>query len=97
MAAAPPALADALPTNTKGSCSRASCHTGTDVSATSTAVYVHKGRPNIAAPSSPRRPIGRSHPVTSDADASPRAPPNTESTQLPTLIGDVGLKTRSML
>ena len=33
-----PALADALPANTKGSWRRASCQTGTEVSATSTAV-----------------------------------------------------------
>ena len=95
-AAAAPALADALAPKSHGSSRRASCQTGTAVFARSVPVYVESAGPTSAATVSAATLTGFSTPSSSSAAAVPDAVPETNRTQLPTLIGEVTLKTRSM-
>src|SRR3954462_6633400 len=95
---------NAEPAKTNGSSGHASCHDGTDVSASSTAVYVA----TPGATSADATPAGRLIVCTSPrsgggtsagssaAAASPAGSENAERIQVPTLIGDVGFATRSM-
>ncbi len=96
IAAAAPALAHALEPKTNGSSPRASLHTGIAVFASSAPVYVASGGPVANQPSSASRFSGRRMPIASRAAAPPPVTPETTSTQLPTLIGEVTLNTRSM-
>src|ERR1700675_2425378 len=52
--------------------------------------------PTSAAPAAAGAPPSGSRPVTAQAAAAADAPPNAEISQEPTLIGEVGLNTRSM-
>ena len=94
-ASAEPALIAEPAANTNGSSWRASCHTGIAVSATSTAVYVASAGPaNPAAwDTFPSRGIRPNH---VRATPSVIVAPAALRIHEPTLIGDVGLNTRSM-
>src|SRR3954452_18418560 len=92
------------PPKTNGSSGHASCHEGTDVSARSTAVYVASpgatsadatpaGR--LSACTRPRSGAG-TKPGASAAAARPAGRLNAVRIHVPTLIGEVGLATRSM-
>src|SRR6185436_21039147 len=87
----PPPLAAALPANTKGSWRRASCQTGIDVPETRTAVYVESAGPSTAAAAWPAARTRGRIPSSSHVPATPVTVPAPATTQLPTLIGDVGL------
>src|SRR3954469_21831931 len=95
---------NAEPAKTNGSSGHASCHDGTAVSASSTAVYVATpgatradatpaGRLNVSP--GPRSGRGTSA-GSAAAAASPAGSESAERIQVPTLIGDVGFATRSM-
>ncbi len=62
----------------------------------SAAVYVQTPGPRTAAPAVAAAPARGSRPVTAQAAEAPAAPPNPDRSQEPTLIGEVGLNTRSM-
>src|SRR4051795_11742382 len=96
IAAAAPAVAAALAPNSHGSSSRASLHTGIAVFATSAPVYVASGGPETNDASSASAFRRGSLPQSSSTAAAFDAPPETTRIQLPTLIGEVTLKTRSM-
>src|SRR5439155_19177249 len=95
--AAAPALAAEPPANTSGSSRQASCQAGMALSEVRTAVYVATAGPRGAAPVSHTLPNPGKRPVTSEAAAAPHSGPKTVISHVPTLIGDVGLATRSML
>ena len=65
--------------------------------AISAPVYVASGGPAAKEAASASAFSGFAIPSSSSAAAVPDAPPETKRIQLPTLIGDVTLKTRSML
>ena len=102
----PPPLAAADPVNTNGSSSRTSFHPGTAVCDRSTAVYEATPGAMAAADS----PSGRAsrfsrragqvcrhrRGTSSFTAAAPTPGPNAVRIHVPTLIGDVGLTTRSM-
>lgn len=98
-----PAIAD--PVNRTGNERREPCQRGTAVHAMRTAVYPASGAPKRPARSDVPAPSGAVNlrfrekgPVRgAKSNARPLDAPKSESTQLPTLIGDVGRKTRSML
>ena len=92
------ALVIAEETKSGGSAVAAPCHTGTAVFASRTAVYPASGNPRIPAPSAAASPTAASGPrrCLRRIAATLAHPPNPASTQLPTLIGEVGRKTRSM-
>ena len=97
IAAAAPALAAALRPNSHGSSSRASLHTGMAVFASNAPVYVASGGPLANETSPARTLIGFRMSSSSSAAAVLVAPLETKRIQLPTLIGEVTLNTRSML
>src|SRR4051794_5508630 len=94
--AAAPALARALPANANGSSRRPSYQTGTDVSDTSTAVYVQSAGPSAADVAEAASCTRGSTPKISQTTTAVSAAPLTLRIHVPRFIGDVGLKTRSM-
>src|SRR2546421_7336206 len=90
--AAAPADAAALAPKSHGSSRRASCHTGIAVSASSVPVYVESGGParkdTVSAATLTRFSFPRYWSTAAVLDA----PPETNRTHEPTLIGDVTLK-----
>src|SRR3954464_15572905 len=102
----PPAAAAAEPTKTNGNSRYASCQLGTAVSATSTAVYDATAGAIPAAIRPAGRPDNRrvvriqpgtgSASANSETAASPANGAYAVRIQVPTLIGDVTLATRSM-
>ncbi len=62
----------------------------------SAAVYVQTPGPTTAAPAVAAAPAFGSRPVTAQAAEAAAPPPNADISQEPTLIGEVGLNTRSM-
>src|SRR3954452_9908057 len=93
----PPAAMAADPTNTNGSSRYASCQAGTAVSLSSAAVYEATNGAQRAAENAPAVVRGLNRGVTTPMAANADEDPKPASNHEPTLIGEVGLKTRNML